>query len=351
MSEDNRTPGWDAIDRACDALYGGQEPLHYGTIVRHSLVGRDPLDGISVYKNAGPPCHWHFVSYGLSELYDKESDDPEVSGFGFELTFRLACASQDETPPVWSLDFQQNLARYVFETGNAFGPNHHMDLNSPIALEEETDIRAVAFATDSQLGAIDTPHGRLTFLQVVGLTHDELGAIKDWNTGGLLEVLAEGNPLLVTDLSRHSLLSDPVKAETIRERTEREGSSLNGVRTDVVQWLARQEGGEQRAELTLGAAHVITLKRLLRGRILYGRDCWLAGPDQSVRFEPAPSAAWQVKGDQLTVKVPAALVRAIDRTLPPERGTYSWPELAGFTLHILPTEIKDQDGNVTEVVG
>lgn len=30
------------------------------------------------------------MSYGLTELYSKETSDPDVSGFGFELTFRLA---------------------------------------------------------------------------------------------------------------------------------------------------------------------------------------------------------------------------------------------------------------------
>ena len=44
--------------------------------------------GISIYRAEDPP-HWHFVTYGFSELYSKESDDPAVSGWGFELTFRL----------------------------------------------------------------------------------------------------------------------------------------------------------------------------------------------------------------------------------------------------------------------
>jgi hypothetical protein len=43
-------PGWDAIDAALDSLYGGREPLHYGTIVRFAAGGPDPLDGISVQR-------------------------------------------------------------------------------------------------------------------------------------------------------------------------------------------------------------------------------------------------------------------------------------------------------------
>ena len=71
------------------AVYGEQEPKHYGTIIKYSLGGPDPIDGVSVYEHAGPPAHWHYVSYGLSELYRKESDDLELSGWGIELTFRL----------------------------------------------------------------------------------------------------------------------------------------------------------------------------------------------------------------------------------------------------------------------
>ena len=62
-------PGWDAITEVCDRLYPDQkDPKHYGTLVSWQLGGNDPLQGISVY-DAG--SYWHFVTYGLSELYEK----------------------------------------------------------------------------------------------------------------------------------------------------------------------------------------------------------------------------------------------------------------------------------------
>src|SRR6187402_878939 len=73
--------GWDAIDARLAELYGDVEPMHWGTIVSWRLGGPDPLDGISAYDNPGPPRHWHFVSYGLSDLFDKESEDPARSGW------------------------------------------------------------------------------------------------------------------------------------------------------------------------------------------------------------------------------------------------------------------------------
>src|SRR5262245_16129374 len=111
-------PGWDAIEAAFRPIYGDQEPKHYGTIIRASLGGPDPLDGISAYKRDDGSPHWHFVSLGLTELYSKETDDPKVSGYGFELTFRLACRPDDKDPPIWALNLLQNLARHVFQSGN-----------------------------------------------------------------------------------------------------------------------------------------------------------------------------------------------------------------------------------------
>lgn len=40
----------------------------------HRLGGPDPLDYISMYRNVGCPAqdvqeHWHYVSFGLSDLY------------------------------------------------------------------------------------------------------------------------------------------------------------------------------------------------------------------------------------------------------------------------------------------
>src|SRR5687767_4519289 len=115
MSETDTTPGWHAIGEALSGVYHDVEPLHYGTVIKWRLGGPDPLDGISVYRR---PDHWHFVSFGMSELYEKESDVADQSGWGFEFTFRLAGGG--DKPPMWAVNFLQNLARYVFTSGNPF---------------------------------------------------------------------------------------------------------------------------------------------------------------------------------------------------------------------------------------
>jgi hypothetical protein len=58
------------------------------------------FDGVSAY-DAGD--YWHFVAYGLTELYGKGNEDPNLSGFGFELTFKLPKVSAE--PALWAFDF------------------------------------------------------------------------------------------------------------------------------------------------------------------------------------------------------------------------------------------------------
>ena len=47
--------------------------------------------------------------------------DDGQSGFGFELSFRLKRDAADSAPPTWPAELMQNLARYVFHSGN----HHH----------------------------------------------------------------------------------------------------------------------------------------------------------------------------------------------------------------------------------
>jgi hypothetical protein len=72
--EEQEDAGWKAIESAFTSIYGNQEPKHWGTLLPYSLGGKDPLHGISAYKAVvDGQCHWHLVSFGLTELWAKES--------------------------------------------------------------------------------------------------------------------------------------------------------------------------------------------------------------------------------------------------------------------------------------
>src|SRR5262249_29213536 len=151
-------------------------------------------------------------------------------GFGFELTFRSVCKAKQTKPPNWALNFLQNLGRYVFKTGNPFGVGHTLPLNGPIEQGSSTLIHAASFGPDPHLPAMATPNGRVEFLQVVGLTMDELEAISSWDAAAFLELRSRDDPLLLTDLSRTSWLADPTFAAKVARRSKRDGSSCG--------WLA-----------------------------------------------------------------------------------------------------------------
>jgi suppressor of fused len=208
----DEAPGWDAIDARLAELYPDIEPLHAATEHTFALGGPDPLDGFSFYARTEPVPHWHIVSFGMSELYHKDSDNPDESGWGFEFTLRVTREPGDE-PPAWPAGLLQSLARYVFSSGNWFAPGHRMKVSGP--LREGSSLTALAFTEDPELGAIATPHGKLQFLQVVGLTDDEYQAVREWNAEGVLTLLAEQAPLLVIDPDRRSITEDPAVREVI----------------------------------------------------------------------------------------------------------------------------------------
>jgi hypothetical protein len=199
-------PGWDAIDSRLREVYGTQEPKHWGTIIKHMLGGPDPLDGISAYEcRAGGADHLHFITFGYTSLYyDEQAVGKDYSRFGFEMTFRLASQLPAPEDPIWVCNLLQNLARYVFKSGRWFEPYHWIPANGPIRLDYKTDIVGLAFLSDPVLQPVDSPHGRVEFIQAFGITQKELGTFK--NTKQTAEEIVEfhrrTNPLLVTDLER-----------------------------------------------------------------------------------------------------------------------------------------------------
>lgn len=81
-----------------------------------------------------------------------------------------------------------------------------MPANSSIRLDTDTKLVGVAFAPDPVLGGIDTPNGRVEFLQMVGITQRELDWLREDPSVGrverLINMMRKDNPLLITDLKR-----------------------------------------------------------------------------------------------------------------------------------------------------
>lgn len=200
------TPGWSAIDAKLEELYSGQEPKHWAATPHYAIGGEDPIDGISYYEaEYQGETYFHFVTYGFSQLYyDEESAGGEFSKWGFELTFRLKPYHLDDKGPSWVYSLIQNIARYVFNSKKWFEPYHYMPANGPIRFECDTKITGLAFLLDPELGKINTPHGEVQFLQMFGITDEEINLIKENKIAvkELMEKHASENPFLITDLER-----------------------------------------------------------------------------------------------------------------------------------------------------
>ena len=75
---------------------------------------------------------------------------------------------------------------------------------------------------------------QVSFVQIVGVTSEELQAAQHWNGLGLVNLLKSSRscgPWLVTDMRRiYSVMEDdPSIAEKIETGIEKEGSNLSGV--------------------------------------------------------------------------------------------------------------------------
>ncbi|HBP23461.1 MAG TPA: hypothetical protein DEA08_37500 [Planctomycetes bacterium] len=349
--EDVEAPGWDAIDAALRPIYGDGEPKnHFGTVIPYSLGGPDPIRGISVYEVAEPTPHWHYVTYGFSELYEKESDDPATSVFGFELTMRVAQGSGEPEPgesPRWPLSLLQSLARYVFQTGNRFAVGHHMSLGAPLAEDVETRVQSIGVARDPALPAqIDTPNGTVAFLQLVGLTDEELAAAQAWNTEKLLELLEEHHPWGVTDLRRGSPLDEAECRERVEQGIEQDGSSM-GSTYDTS--LAFVEEGDQ-VTVRFDVRAVAGLRRAMKGRLLHDRPfMYINGEERTaVTFvradEETPVGVLKDEDDDLVLVLDDALIHKIRDELPEELGAWRLSDEVTFEV-IAEDEGDDEEGD------
>ncbi|MFR3216623.1 MAG: suppressor of fused domain protein [Dysgonomonas mossii] len=202
--------GWLEIDKVVEGIYGDQKPHHYAPPLHYMVGGEDPLDGVSIYDSQKDIFHRHLVSYGMSELYyNEEAAGGEFSKWGFEFTFRLKPFDEDGDDPTWVVNLMNNLARYVIKSGKWFEEYHVIPANGPIRLNstDEINIVGVAFVSDPELGKIQTPHGEVSFLQMVGLTANEMDRITSANSAydevkKVLDEIKTTNPLMITDLLR-----------------------------------------------------------------------------------------------------------------------------------------------------
>lgn len=199
------TSGWDAITERCEQIYPNQKnPMHYGPLIMWKLGGNSPLDGISIYDGGD---YWHFVTYGLSELYNKESDNLEYSGYGMEFTLKLKKGDYDLDKEIKNIcGVLQQIARVTFTDGELFRPNEFLYTGQEVGIDCEKKSNITGFITvlDDKFQVIDTPNGEVSFVEFIGVTLNEIEAVKNKKMS-VLELFKELKSD-VTDYNRNSLI-------------------------------------------------------------------------------------------------------------------------------------------------
>ncbi len=194
--EDETAPGWDAITEKVAGFFPGQEPQHWGI----DPIPGQGIFGISAYDGGN---YYLFVTYGLTELFDKVTADLSVSGFGFEFTMRITKAGDlFDGPPRWVLALLKQLGQYVYKNERMFTYGETVNCKGPLTGEPNTDLCGVICAEDPQFDGVSTPNGSVGFMTIIGITSDELAMKKASGAVEIIQQLAHDNPLLMTDLHR-----------------------------------------------------------------------------------------------------------------------------------------------------
>ncbi len=360
-SPQHETLRWDAIAASLEAIYGDLQPQQHFAPPAPTAGSREgTLHGLSIYTAESPAPHWHYVTYGFSELISQETEESENQKVGFEVTFRLLAQPDDppSRPPRWPVTMIQNLAHYVFQSGNLVTPGHYLDAQGPIAPKSKTQLKALLFTHDEQLPPIQLSFGRIQFVQAVGITADELRAIESWNADGMLGILRRSYPSLVTDLARESVLADQKIAEEVAQRTRAEGSNSLGSFVSHVELIPPDEDEPEETAyhiLEIGAVAVPSLQIGLRGRLPFGRNFTLQGQEMSVVLEPLPAEeppSAEIDDDgSLILGLAAEDALQLADDLAAQAGDYAIPEMPELILRVVPSQIQGPDGHVIRTVG
>lgn len=138
-------------------------------------------------------------------------------------------------PPLWPIELMQSIARYIFNSGNVICSGDHITWHAPLNGKDDCILQHMLITQDTSLIEVQGPYGSFNFLQIVGITNEELSAAQKWNVPGLVKLLSEniytGGSMLVCDAHRQKSLfeSDENAKERVYEGYISQGSSLSGL--------------------------------------------------------------------------------------------------------------------------
>lgn len=291
-------PGRAGIDAALDALYPKERDHRFGMKAGPGETS-PPLEEVVVYRSSVPAPHWHYVTYGLSELGAKVSDDPKHSGFGIELTLRLV--DDNDTPPTWPINLLRWLAGTVHRDKNPFDEGHSMPLMLHMLDAYSHGTEGVGFVLDSKLSTVKTSNGDVKFLQVVPLTADEYTLMGRWDAVKVFDEMRALEPGLLWRVDRESILRG-VRGSEIERRAKADGSA-QAVDFDNLCW--------DEHTLLLDALNRHVVMKFLRYRVAYGREASIHSEGGKIVELRVGPVGLKLAKDRASLSVPATRATAL----------------------------------------
>jgi hypothetical protein len=365
---------WYEIIRSLNGLYSGSvDGFEYGALLRDydpeqnypfgpddydpDVLAREergrrdinPLVCIKIFPGEEGRPHWHYVSMGFSDLYsDNVPHARGESGYGFELTARLA-RGDEETPPLWPINEMGDMARYVFSTGIRFREYENFHLHRRTRTQNGFNLEATAFVADPQFKVLETETGKVQLLQMCFLTADEYAALRSWKASKFVEAVARFNPLFIADPHQKSILETPEAKRVIEDGIASDGSSLGLQYANMLQVQTLPD----KFIITMSAEVVEAVLIAMRGRIPFGRHFVLNDTnDCTVKFMPneSDSVSFDDQG-QLVIGLSGPAAVELSQQFKPCAGKYRFNSLPNLEIVVTRFEVKDDAGNVVETVG
>jgi len=273
---------------------------------------RGVVDQVRIYALDDPPL-WHVVTVTGGDL-------------DWDLTLRLPRPG-DELP-TWAVDCLVSLVAYARRSGHGFSAGDQIDLRGPLKLDSDSAITAAAIVADPTLGTL----GPVAFLQVVGLTADELELCRSWRTAAVVDLLRLRDPMLTTILERGSLFDDPVLRGHAEAGVAAEGSSLDELNVASLGWRKRGRS----LHVTLGAGASTALGPALRRKLNHdGARFAVVGDAGELAFTVGASPAWRLEAGSVFVEVPLGEVESLAALFSGQVGTGSLPALKGLRFAVI----------------
>ena len=165
--------GFSAIENYFSKLHNEDvNPKRFYPKVAYRFGGIDPLDEVDVYICKD---YYHFVTYGFSELYEKQSNINDISGYGMEFTLMLDKENITDDDLEDLYDLIQDIAKATFDEGEIFKEYDYIDFGDNIY---SSRISGFIIVPDPLAKEISTLNGKVKFLLLVGVTKEDIENIK-----------------------------------------------------------------------------------------------------------------------------------------------------------------------------